>query len=320
MLGKPDLDAMPMHGIRTFLKSGTIEQKNSIQVLGIPYDSATTFRSGARQGPAAIREASLMLTDGCHPTFHNMVDYNHIWDSGDLAINNAFEVSECHGKIQSYIQTILMPNKNIPLIFGGDHSITRGIIRGIGDSLWNEYEFPISVVHFDAHCDTWFNHGSGYYGHGTWMYNAIQEGFVDASKSVQIGIRSTADLKSGDYFSNKGGTVITPIDFVKRNIDSIVDQIRNVVGNKKCYLTFDIDCLDPAYAPGTGTPEIGGLTTIQAKYLIENLFLDWIGADFVEVAPAYDVSSITSLAAATLAWSWVCQMQSSFQLIRNKNK
>lgn len=300
----------PFQGIRTFLKAKTDPIEQGIKILGVPFDANTSFRSGARHAPAAIREASLMLTDGSHPIFRNALNYDELWDAGDYPVNNGYPANSLQ-RLRDYFFTTFDP-KLKTLLLGGDHSITFPMLQALSDVLIK----PISLVHFDAHCDTWSDHWGTPIGHGSWLYHAITIGYVDPVTTVQIGIRSPADPKDADFLKNAGGTVITNRAFLNHNLDSIVNQIRNVIGDNQVYLTFDIDCLDPAYAPGTGTPEIGGLTTLQAQYILENLNLNWIGADFVEVAPAYDHSNITSLAAATLAYTWVCQMQSTFKLLK----
>jgi agmatinase len=300
----------PFQGIRTFLKAKTDIIEKGIKILGVPFDANTSFRSGARHGPAAIREASLMLTDGSHPIFRNALNYDELWDAGDFPVNNA-ESYPSLKRLQEYFFGSL-DLKLKYLLLGGDHSITYPMLQALSQF----YNKPISLVHFDAHCDTWSDHWGKPIGHGSWLYHAIINNYVDPKTTVQIGIRSPADPEAADYLKNAGGTVIDNRAFLRDNLDSIVDRIKGIIGDNLVYLTFDIDCLDPAYAPGTGTPEIGGLTTLQAQYILENLNLNWIGADFVEVAPAYDHGDITSLAAATLAYSWICQMQSTFKLLK----
>jgi agmatinase len=302
----------PFQGIRTFLKAKTQPITKGIKILGVPLDATTSFRSGARHGPAAIREASLMLTDGSHPVFRNSLDYDKLWDAGDFPVNNASSIRTLED-FGDYLYSFYNPDV-CNLLLGGDHTITYPAISALS----NRLNKKISVVHFDAHCDTWKDHWGVSIAHGTWLYHAIDNGHVDPNTSIQIGIRSPVDPATSDYFHNMGGTVITNRSFLKHSLDEIIQSIRNKVGDNPAYLTFDIDCLDPAYAPGTGTPEVGGLTTLQAQYILENLNLKWIGADFVEVAPAYDHANITSLAAASLAYTWICQMQSTFGVLSNK--
>jgi agmatinase len=173
---------------------------------------------------------------------------------------------------------------------------------------------PLAVVHFDAHCDTWASHFGEPSGHGTWMLEAIEEGTVRPDATVQIGIRSAAERAARDYVSERQGRVFTAREL--RGLESPA-QLREVTGeiaarmrqagNPPLYLTFDIDCLDPAFAPGTGTPEPAGLSTAQAMTLIEELAdLNWIGMDCVEVAPAYDHAELTSNAASALVWTYLC--------------
>jgi len=302
----------PYQGIRTFLKAGTYPVDKGIKVIGVPLDSNTSFRSGARHGPAAIREASLMLTDGSHPVFKNNIDYNYIYDAGDFPVNNSsphFTMEE----FQRDCYISLCSNKDLKhLLLGGDHSLSYYMIKALSHALSKK----ISVVHFDAHCDTWKTAWGEKIAHGTWLYHAINDGYVDPVTSIQIGIRSPCDPETSEWFTKQCGTVINSRALMNNSLDWVINKISSTVDPESAYLTFDIDALDPAYAPGTGTPEIGGMTTQQAQYIIEDLNINWLAADFVEVCPAYDHANITALAAASLAYSWVCQQQSLFNLIK----
>ena len=288
----------PFQGIRTFCKVGDKNlASRKYAVLGIGVDSGTSFRPGTRLAPAAIREASLMLTDGVHERFQ--VDITkHAVDLGDLDVTNG-NTPKMLEQVESSITNMLAWNKH-PVVLGGEHTITLGILR----AMYKKYG-KVAVVHFDAHCDTWSDHFDEPIGHGTWVYNAIQEGLVDPTKVISIGIRSPADAKAREFLAKHGGTTISAKHamFGDRNVPEF---IRSKIYDTPCYLSFDIDSLDPAHAPGTGTPEVGGLTTMWALDCVEKLQnLNLIGMDCVEVSPPYDYSDITSLAAATVCWTYL---------------
>lgn len=267
-------------------------------VVGVPVDCATTFRSGTRMGPNAIRDASMMLTDGVSERYPVSLA-EHVGDAGDMALPSGY-----HDKTRSEIQRNIrsFAGKHI-VALGGHHGITYPILTAIARS----YEHPeIAVVHFDAHCDTWKDHFGMSYGHGTWLYNSIEDNLIDPHHTISIGIRSPADEVSRNYLRCHGGTTINARNAMRHSPKLMADVIRAKVGDRPAYLSLDIDCLDPAYAPGTGTPEIGGLSTMWLMEVIEELNdINWIGMDCVEVVPAYDHSQITSLAAATFVWQYL---------------
>lgn len=287
----------PFQGLRTFCAAPANDSTKRYVVLGLPTDSATTFRPGTRMAPAAIREASMMLTDGVHPSFG--VDISkHISDFGDADITsgNTLKMLE---QVEMVTGNLLEWNKH-PVFLGGDHSVTLGILRAI-----NRMYGRVAVVHFDAHHDTWSTNFDEPIGHGTWLYNAITEKLVDTERVISIGIRCPSDRESFEFLSNNGGTTFTA-RYAQSNIGAVIDNIRNRIADCPVYLSFDIDCLDPAHAPGTGTPEIAGLSSMWVLECLENLIgLNWVGMDIVEVSPPYDRSDITSLAAATICWTYL---------------
>jgi len=286
----------PFQGLRTFCKASSDESMRYV-VLGFPTDCATTYRPGARFAPSAIRESSMMLTDGEHPSFG--IDLTkHVADLGDADITtgNIFKILE---QVEMVANNVLNWNKH-PVFLGGDHSITLGILRAV-----NKMYGKVAVIHFDAHCDTWSYNFDEPLGHGTWLYNAINEKLVDTSKVFSIGVRSPADQASRSFLEDNGGVTFTA-RYAQHNLRSVIKRIIDTVENTPVYLSFDIDCLDPAHAPGTGTPEIGGLTSMWVLECLESLVgLNWVGMDMVEVSPPYDHSSITSLAAATICWTYL---------------
>lgn len=288
----------PFQGIRTFCKVG---QENYPQlthaVVGMPVDTATTFRSGTRMAPAAVREASMMLTDGVHDRFKTNLR-KHVFDLGDAALTNGNTLKMLE-QVESVTNNLIGWEKH-PVFIGGDHTITLGILRAM-----HKRYGKLAVVHFDAHCDTWSSNFDEPIGHGTWLFNAINEGLVDPVKVISIGIRSPADDDARNFLDKHGGTTFTA-RYAQSNMEAVLTNVKHLVGDSPCYLTFDIDCLDPAHAPGTGTPEIGGLTTMWVMECLENMdSLNWIGMDCVEVSPPYDHSGITSLAAATVIWTYL---------------
>jgi agmatinase len=185
---------------------------------------------------------------------------------------------------------------------GGDHSITLPLLRALG-----RHRGPAALVHFDAHVDTWPDTFGQRYGHGSVFYHAIEEGLVEPRRMVQIGIRSPMGREIYDWTIGRGVTIIPAAEVHESNPAAVAARIREIVGDAPVYLSFDIDVLDPAFAPGTGTPEVGGLASWQAQAILRRLAgLAFIGFDIVEVAPAYDAAEVTALAGATMAWEYLC--------------
>jgi agmatinase len=267
----------------------------AICVAGIPYDFGTSNRPGARFGPAAIRQASRMLVDGDHPVAGTAPAAADIADIGDFRI--------AHGDIQASLAAIERQAKPLQhlVALGGDHTVTLPLLRALAARTG-----PLALVHFDAHVDTWPDSFGQAFGHGSPFYHAIEEGLIDPHHTVQVGIRSPMDRSVHDWTAGKGVTILFAESVHEEGPRPTAERIRQVVGDRAAYLTFDIDALDPACAPGTGTPEIGGLFSWQAQAILRRLGgLDFRGMDVVEVAPAYDVSEITALAAATFAWEYL---------------
>lgn len=272
-------------------------------VCGIPFDGVVTNRPGARFGPQAIRAASLMLCDGIHPVF-DVSPLEHLGDALDMRLPNASPLPEVRAHIERQAAELMA--KHHCVFLGGDHSVTLSLLRAAKARHGGE---PLALVHFDAHCDTWSDHFGEPSGHGTWTYEAIQEGLVSAAHTVQIGTRSSGERAARDYVADQGGQIFTARDLRGRDgaaLLSVVTAIRERLGDRPAYLTLDIDVLDPAFAPGTGTPEPGGLTSSQVLTFLEDLApLNWIGMDCVEVAPAYDHAELTSNAAACFVWTYL---------------
>lgn len=271
-------------------------------IAGIPFDGAVTNRPGARFGPQEIRRASLMLCDGIHP-FFDVSPLGFLGDAGDMALPNASALDVVRRQIESQASALMAQHHCVFL--GGDHSVTLALLRAAKARFG-----PLAMVHFDAHCDTWSDHFGEPSGHGTWTYEAIQEGLVSAPHTVQIGLRSGGEKAARTYVADQGGLIFDARSM--RGLDGAglqdcIAQVRERIGAMPVYLTLDIDCLDPAFAPGTGTPEPGGMSTSQLMTWLEALApLNCVAMDCVEVAPAYDHAELTSHAAATMVWTYLC--------------
>lgn len=267
----------------------------AIAIAGIPLDIGTTNRSGARFGPRAIRQASRMLVDGAHPT---------AWiDPAQLMLSDIGDFRIALGDIPASLRTIEEQAAPIDhlVALGGEHGITLALLRALA-----RRKGPLALVHFDAHVDTWPDNFGQTYAHGSVFYHAINEHLVDPRRMIQIGIRSPVQRKVFDWTLAQGVTIVSAEEVHEHGPKAIAQRIREVVGAAPCYLSFDVDALDPAFAPGTGTPEIGGLASWQAQSILRRLTgLDFAGMDVVEVAPAYDVAEITALAAATMVFEYL---------------
>lgn len=290
----------------TFLKCPTLATAHRFGVAGLAWDGAVTNRPGARFGPRAIREASHMLCDGTHPHFD--VDLEGVLgDAGDLALPNT-SLERCRAAIQAQAAPLIARHHMAWL--GGDHSVTLSLLRAYRAHLGQ----PLAVIHFDAHCDTWTDHFGEPSGHGTWVYEAMQEGLVLPACFTQLGIRSSGVREARDHVQHQGGQIFTARAL--RGLESpqqlapVLQAIRSRLAlhsNPPLYISLDIDCLDPAFAPGTGTPEPGGMTTAQVLSILEELAdLPCVGMDCVEVAPPYDHAELSSSAAAHLVWTYLC--------------
>ena len=269
-------------------------------VLGIPYDLATTGRAGARGGPMAIRQASAHIRweEKRWPWSFAAFERMKVVDYGDLEPLTGNHESLLE-EVQTHVGALLKAGKKV-LSFGGDHFVTLPLLRAHA-----KHYGPLAMIHFDAHTDTYSEEGCKY-DHGSMFYHAPREGLIDPAKTVQIGIRTEYSVEGHPF------KVIDGAEANDLAADEIVKQIKAAVGDTPTYLTFDIDCLDPAYAPGTGTPVPGGLTTDKALKIIRGLQgVNLVGMDVVEVAPAYDHAEITALAGATLALEMLYVMASS---------
>ena len=274
--------------LRQPLNFKPLESDANVVVIGLPFDMATTGRSGGRMGPDAIRRASVNLAweDTRWPWDFSLSKSINIVDAGDLVFNCG-DAEDFTQRLEAFATQVLDAGKTL-LSFGGDHFVTLPLLR----AHYKKYG-KMALLHFDAHTDT-YSQGSKY-DLGTMFYHAPREGLIDPAHSVQVGIRTEYNRETHGY------QVIDAATVNDITADDIVSQIRARVGDMPLYVTFDIDCLDPAFAPGTGTPVCGGLTSDKAMKIIRGLRgMNIVGMDVVEVAPAYDSADITALAGATL--------------------
>ncbi len=289
-------------GLRTFMR---VEYEPDpvnadVVILGAPFDTTASYRSGARFGPEAIRRVSSLLRPA--NIYHKIRpgDYLHIVDGGDIMVIPG-NTEKSHDFITQTIYRWISQG-GTPITLGGDHSVALAELRAFA-----KQHGPVALIQFDAHGDTWDEYWGEKYTHGTPFRRAVEEGLLDTSKSTQIGMRGTVygpgDIEDGRQL---GFEVITMEEVRQLGINETIQIALNRVGNTPVFISFDIDCLDPAFAPGTGTPEIGGFTTFEAQHMIHQLVgLNYVGFDVVEVLPALDVSEITSLAAATMAFEFI---------------
>lgn len=280
----------------SFLGVGSSRHDATFVVAGIPLDIGTTNRSGAREGPQAIRRASRMLTDGDHP---------HAWiDPSALDLADIGDFGLVLGDIPRSLAAIEANAEPIShlIALGGEHGVTLPLLRALRRRL----DHPVAMIHFDAHVDTWPDNFGQPYAHGSPFYHAINEGLIEPRRMVQVGIRSPVQRDVWDWTRQQGVTILPAQDVHELGPAQIAARIRAVVGDDPAYLSFDIDALDPAFAPGTGTPEIGGLASWQAQAILRRLdAIRFVGMDLVEVAPAYDHAEITALAGATIVWEYL---------------
>jgi agmatinase len=283
-------------GVLSFMRRQYTKNLEGVDVVvsGVPLDIATTFRSGARMGPAAVRAASVQMNELIHPWGFGPCDRLSVIDYGDCWLDS-HNPHTIFSSIYEHAKTILTSNAKM-LTLGGDHYITYPLLKAHAE----KFGAPLSIIHFDAHCDTWADDEPNSLNHGSMFYKAIKDGLVDPATSVQIGIRTWNE----DFM----GVNILGADWVhEHGVAAVVQKVHEIVGKRNVYLTFDIDCLDPAFAPGTGTPVAGGLSSAQALAILRKFVgLNIIGMDVVEVAPAYDHSEITALAAAQIAAEMLC--------------
>ena len=272
-----------------------------IALIGVPFDGATENRPGPRHGPREVRNMSSFTRCVHHVTRVNPYALCNIADLGDVNFTNPFDLQRCFADITDFYRRICAAGA-VPLTVGGDHSISLPILRAVAAGR------PVGMVHIDAHTDM-SDHEFGHkFTHGTPFRRAVEEGLLDPKRTIQIGIRGAQNSEESWRGSEDAGIRVMYIEEVDTlGIEATIDEARRVAGQGPAYISFDIDGLDPAFAPGTGTPEIGGLTPLQAQLLIRGLAgLNLIGGDLVEISPPFDPSGNTALVGATMLFEMAC--------------
>jgi agmatinase len=287
----------------TFMRLPQVENTRGLDVaiVGVPFDGGTSYRPGARMAPREIRSQSSLIRPYSHFQRVAPFDRLNVADAGDIDAP-PISIEKCFDVVEARIGAIADAGTR-PLVVGGDHSISLPVLRALA-----RCHGPLALVQFDAHIDTWDEYFGGKYFHGTPFRRAIEEGVVDPKRFVQVGIRGPMYGEDDFDFHREHGITVIDIDQVKeRGVAWVIDRIRMVVSGAT-YMTFDIDAVDPAFAPGTGTPEVGGLTSHEAQRLVRGLAgLTLVGGDLVEVAPPYDgPGQITALLAANLMFEFLC--------------
>ena len=276
-------------------------EKVDIGIIGVPWDAGTTNRAGARHGPREVRNAC-SLVRLYHPvSLKSPYDVKKVADLGDCPVNPA-DLQDTLKKIQIYYENIVKKN-TLPISIGGDHLVSLPILRALGKNK------PLAMFLFDSHTDTWDTYFGGFkYTHGTPFRRAIEENLIDPKKIVMLGIRGALyDPKDLDWAKEQGITIITIDEYQKMGLKETTQMINNIIGDSETYLTFDIDGIDPTFAPGTGTPEVGGFTVRESQNILRELnSINFIGADLVEVSPPFDLNNQTSLIAANIAFEILC--------------
>ena len=298
--------AQPYQGICTFGRRPHTRELSGVDVaiLGVPYDSSTSYRSGARFGPRAIREQSLLLWGYNNAQQVAPFEVLNVVDYGDVDVVPV-DILATHRAIEQTASTILQSGSRL-ITLGGDHSISLPLLRA-----HHKRHGPLAVVHFDAHPDTWDEEYPTFkYSHGTPFRRAIEEGLIDTAAYLQIGIRGpTAGPQDYADARQLGARLITFDEAAELGVRNLLAEVLQRVGKRSLYVTLDIDAVDPAFAPGTGTPEVGGFTSHQMLQLLRGLTdLKLIGADLVEVAPPFDSQQVTSILAANLVFEFLSWM------------
>lgn len=290
-------------GLPTFLRAPYNEdlENTDVGIIGVPFDGGVTNRPGSRHGPREVRNQSTLIRMKNQSTGIAPHELCRVSDIGDAWVPSPFELTGSHLAIQETFEHVKAKGIT-PVAVGGDHSVSLPILRALAK------DQPVGMVHIDAHCDTGDDYMGSKFHHGAPFSRAVEEGLLDPKRTVQIGIRgSVNDLDLWKFSHDSGMRVIYMHDFYSMGLDKVIAEMRRVVGDGPVYISFDIDSLDPAFAPGTGTPEIGGLTTLEAQLLIRACSgLNIMGADMVEVAPSFDPSGNTALAGAGILFELLC--------------
>ncbi len=289
-------------GIRTFMRLphiSTVEEAD-FAVVGVPFDTGVTYRAGARFGPEAIRSNSVLLKPYNIAQDINIFEYCSGYDYGDLPIVPGF-IEDSYDKIEKGLFP-LIDKGIIPILLGGDHSITLAELRAVAKK-----HGPVALLQFDSHPDTMEAYFGRRYNHGTPFKRAVEEGLIQTEHSIQVGIRGSVYSKDDlNVSKDLGLELVTAVEVHKMGISNIIQKIKERVENAKVFITFDIDFVDATYAPGTGTPEVGGFTGVESLEIIRELKgLNMIGCDVVEVLPAHDPTQVTAFLASSIAYEFI---------------
>ncbi|WP_343715723.1 agmatinase [Inquilinus sp.] len=290
-------------GIPTFMRLPLATPAEvDIALVGVPFDGGVTNRAGARHGPRELRNQSSLMRRVHHVTGVSPYDLVRVADCGDAPVD-PISLEKSLESIAGFYADLHRAGA-VPLSAGGDHLVSLPILRGLNAGR------PVGLIQFDAHSDTYDSFFGNPYNHGTPFRRAIEEGLVDPKRMVQIGLRgSISDAANYDFAKACGIRMVFIEEFDRRGPDDVMDEALEILGDQPAYVTFDIDALDPSMAPGTGTPEIGGITTREAQRMVRRLAgLDLIGADLVEVSPPFDPSGLTAVTGATLMFELLCAL------------
>lgn len=303
---RPDLrptDALTsprFSGVRTFMRLPLVTDASGVDIaiVGIPFDTGTTFRVGGRFGPAAIRAASVLLKPYAYEQGVDIFQHCTAADLGDLPVVPGY-IEDSYEGITAGMRAILDAGAT-PIALGGDHSITLAELRAVAAQFG-----PVGLVQFDSHTDTWNEYFGRKYNHGTFVRRAVEEGLIDTARAIQVGIRGSLYAPSDLEDARALGLDVVPMREVRRlGLSDAASRIRQRVGNGPVFVSFDVDFIDPAFAPGTGTPQVGGPASWEALQMIEGCAgVRIVACDIVEVIPAYDTAEITALAAAEVAYA-----------------
>ncbi len=296
-------------GVPTFMRTPLAETCEDVDIglIGVPYDGGVTNRPGARHGPREIRNQSSLMRTINQATGVAPFDLARVADLGDAWVKSPFHLESSLDEIAARYHEIHAANV-IPLSAGGDHSVTLPIFRAIAK------DRPLGMVHFDAHCDTGDDYLGSRFHHGAPFRRAVEEGLLDPRRTIQIGIRGGVNDPDIWKFSHDAGMRVVYIEeFHELGVRKTIEEARRVAGDGPVYVSFDVDGLDPVYAPGTGTPEVGGFSTLEALLMIRGLSgLNLVGGDVVEVAPPFDPSGATALVGATVMFEILCILAEAF--------
>ena len=295
-------------GLPTFMRTPFADDPAGLDIalVGVPYDGGVTNRPGARHGPREIRNMSTLSRSIHHVSKIDPYELCSIADVGDVPFSSIYDPEKTMDEITDFYDKIHTAGA-APLTAGGDHSISFPIFRAIAK------DGPLGMIHIDAHTDTWDSFQGSKFHHGAPFRRAVEAGVLDPHRTVQIGIRGAQNTDEGWTYSKESGMrVIFMEEFSELGVTQVIEEARRIVGDRPTYISFDVDGLDPVYAPGTGTPEIGGITTIEAQALIRGMRgLDLVGGDVVEVAPPFDPSGNTALVGATIMYEILCVLSSA---------